>query len=244
VAIGNTILLTWPCGSGGDMVRTCLYPLLHKGNWEYKQLDRGMNGYIVKHGLTWNDNLISFVDEVGQAQTPIMWTRDGDDYIDDTGQSDIFKIIFSIHKRHHYENNIEQLADRCKEAYVLDALHPVVTFICVKDNRLYEVSKKNWLLKTFDNSLNKGVEIDVERKNMDDTIKWREDNPDRANHNFYELGDRKHMMFMDNFFDWESFKWELISFCGVYDRECHIENLPVVKQFWQAWRDEQRIKVE
>ena len=49
---------------------------------------------------------------------------------------------------------------------------------------------------------------------------------------------------MDYNLEWETFRQELENgIIGFYDME-YIDNYDVVKQFWQAWRDEQRIKVE
>ena len=80
-------------------------------------------------------------------------------------------------------------------------------------------------------------------KKIAEAIELRNNNPEKINHNVFELGDRKHMMFLDDFFEWETFRQELEWFIGFYDME-YIDNYDVVKQFWQAWRDEQRIKVE
>ena len=48
---------------------------------------------------------------------------------------------------------------------------------------------------------------------------------------------------MDTIYQWDSFKQELKNYLGFYDIK-YIDNFDIVKQFWQQWIDEQRIKVE
>jgi len=56
-------------------------------------------------------------------------------------------------------------------------------------------------------------------------------------------------MFMDSFFEWETFRQELEWFRGFYHNAgcMPVQNDAhwyVVKQFWQEWIDGQKLKVE
>ena len=79
MAIGSKIVLSWPPGSCGDMVRSCLYPLMHKGNWEYRQWEEhetpifgwntsGTGNAQNPKALVWNNNLISYNDNLGKTK--------------------------------------------------------------------------------------------------------------------------------------------------------------------------------
>ena len=253
----SRLVLCWSPGTGGDMVRSCLYPLLFDGKWEYKLYtgDEWFSKYLkmvpYDHdeettGLHWNDRLISYVPiSKGQCITPSMWgiipTLDDSDFLSD----DITyiherptDIVASIQKSHHTETSKDWILEIVKKAHDIDELNPLITFICVKDIRYLDIIKKNWKLKSDPTIID---ELDWINE-FDADIKFREENPDKANHIFHELGSKIHMMYMDNFYDWEKFKKELEDYMSRYNIEGYKENFPVVKQFWQHWIDEQVYK--
>ena len=264
MAIGSKIVLSWPPGSCGDMVRSCLYPLMHKGNWEYRQWEEhetpifgwntsGTGNAQNPKALVWNNNLISYNDNLGQTQTPTMWKHfrwnaflfDKKELLGVTpSEADVNNIVYSIHKRHHLDTSMDMMIEIQNEAYRDDSLNPVVTYISCRDTKYLKLSQENWSLKVYrSNHYWANQEIGWWDKKIAEAIELRNNNPEKINHNVFELGDRKHMMFLDDFFEWETFRQELEWFIGFYDME-YIDNYDVVKQFWQAWRDEQRIKVE
>ena len=246
------------------MVRACLYPLLFDGKWEYKQhpRDEWFSKYLKKRfagcseegevmGLHWNDKLISYVSSLtGQCMTPSMWgiippspPFDGSYFLAD----DITyiherptDIVASIQKIHHNETNREEIEDFVKKAHDISEINSLVTFVCTKDSRYLDIIKKNWKLKSdpTDGATNGATELEW-LNNIDADIKFREENPDKANHILHEFGSKIHMMYMDNFYDWKNFKKELEDYVSRYNIEVNKENYPAVKQFWQHWKDEQ-----
>ena len=117
-----------------------------------------------------------------------------------------------------------------KEGHLNDEFNPLVTFICMKDSKYIDLCKKNYILKRGDEEFNSHWIREIAK---DD--KYRKENPDKANHVFHELGDKIHMMYMDNFYKWETFKKELEDYLKRYNIDGYKENFPIVKQFWQAW---------
>jgi hypothetical protein len=268
MAIGNKIVLSWPPGTGGDFVRSCLYVIMHHGNWEYRQWEEHeepIDGWTeisadpYPKALVWNNNLISFIDYKGQAQSPVMWKHfRWNEFLEgkknELGvtalKADLYRLIFCIHKRHHTETNVDQLMEIQNEAYRLDDLNPVVTYICAKDTKYLRLAQENWNLKTHEyNHYIANQEINWWDTALAETIDWRDRNPEKINHTLFEFGDRKHMMFMDSFFEWETFRQELEWFRGFYHNAgcMPVQNDAhwyVVKQFWQEWIDGQKLKVE
>jgi hypothetical protein len=268
MAIGPKKVLSWPPGSGGDMVRSCLYPLTVTGNWEYKIGNPGdfPEHAANKNGLYWNDNLITYIDHKGQAQTPIMWHQlRWDEHIkyasDEEPNKDLLDLVFSIHKRHHSERDIKLLIEIQVEAYFADELNPCVTYIAIKDNKYVDLAKKLWTLKTKDDKnpflYNYISDRDIWIKRADEDMAYRighcmnDKSPyqDCPHQPILEWGDRKHMMFMDNFFNWELFEQELRNYLGFYIQRNEMpiarqDNMHIVKGLWQDWIDGQPIKVE
>jgi len=242
------LMLSWTPGTGGDMVKSCLYPLLFGGNWEYK-LYTGAEWFMDsfkaseiknKDALQWNDKLVSFIDNVGQCQTPTTWNPGGILY---DKRVDVFDIVYSIRKEHHTETNTKtnnEILRKIEEACNVIDINPIVTFICMKDNKYLAIAKKNWISKMvgdIGNITQSNIQMWI--NDIDADIKFRKDNPDKANNIFHELDSKIHMMYMDNFYEWKTFKQELEDYLTCYGIDGHKENFPVVKQFWQKWINEQ-----
>jgi hypothetical protein len=232
MAMKKLVLSSAP-GMGGDMIRCCLYPLLVPGNWEFK---RNIDGFL-NMGLYWNNNLISFIDWRGQTHIPEMYNKQRWDISENT---EVQEVLFTIHKRHHIESNQDIIDEIMEEAERQEVLNPVVTFVTVHDIKYQKLAQKNWLIKTSvtDDDI---AWWDTEH---DKTIAQRLEKPEEANEIFFKMGDRKHCFFMDTIYEWESFKQELKNYMGFYRIHYSDDNFPVIKQFWQKWIDEQRIKVE
>jgi hypothetical protein len=213
------LILSWTPGTGGDMVRACLFVLLEPGEWKfkfhYKLTDESM--------LFLDDKFISKIGIQGEVSTPGVW-------------NDIKKhsVLTSMHKLHHVEYNKQHIHGIIKEGHLNDEFNPLVTFICMKDSKYIDLCKKNYILKRGDEEFNSHWIREIAK---DD--KYRKENPDKANHVFHELGDKIHMMYMDNFYKWETFKKELEDYLKRYNIDGYKENFPIVKQFWQAWINEQ-----
>jgi len=211
MAVEKKLVLSWPTGTGGDMVRSCLYPLIFDGDWKWHQSI-----------LYWNGSMVSHVN-------------------DNTGAANIeMKYYYSIHMFHHSETDIECITSIIN--YAKDNnLNPAVTFICIKDNKFIDIAMENNTLKR--------INIHPINANKWTTkFKWitefRKEHPDKINRNFIVLGNKIHMMYMDNFYQWETMKQELENYLEFYNITGFKENFPIVKQFWQAWIDEQRFKME
>ena len=220
------LVLSWAPGMGGDMIKCCLYPLLVPGNWT-----------LCKTDLLWNNNLIAFIDWRGQVQIPEMYNKQRWDSGD---LNEVQEVLFTIHKRHHIESNQDIIDEIMEEAERQEVLNPVVTFVTVHDIKYQKLAQKNWLIKTNESDKHKAW-WDTEH---DKTIKQRLEKPKEANEIFFKMGNRKHCFFMDTIYEWESFKQELKNYMGFYRIDHSDNNFPVIKQFWQKWIDEQRIKVE
>lgn len=244
------LMLSWMPGTGGDMVKSCLYLLLFDGDWEYKFYtgDEWVMSTPVeqllkdRRVLHWNDKIVSFIGNVGECITPTEWKSVGI-LLED--RPDVVDIVYSIRKEHHTETNTKtnnEILRKIEEACNVIDINPIVTFICMKDNKYLDIAKKNWISKmvgkNFEGSITQS-DIQMWINDIDADIKFRKENPDKANNIFHELDSKIHMMYMDNFYEWKTFKQELEDYLKCYDIAGHKENFPIVKQFWQAWINEQ-----
>lgn len=255
------LVLAHMAGMGGDMIRVCLYPLLVPGNWEWKPIDDEFykDTWIAElskddeiMGLHWNNHLIAFIDIRGQAQVPAMYNKhrwdevlEEDKKVLDGGEAnkEVLDMLFTIHKRHYSENGYD-IEEVLVEAEEKEELNSVVTFVIAKEYEYLKLAHKNMLIK---NSY---------EWYRDNAIQWWDDeymkifrcrdyNKQMNNEIVMCKGDRKHCFIMDKIYKWESFKEELEWYFGFYDIwPYEKENFDVVKLFWQAWIDEQRIKME
>ena len=254
---GRSLVFSWSPGMGGDMIRACLLPLITPGKWEFKPCDEAFynwNGLAeifrdpIKGwkgmGLYWEDELINFIDWRGQAQMTAMNNKHR---WDDPGpNSPAQEICFQIHKRHHsetYQPLLDEIMEEAESERHKDVLYPVVTFVTVNDLKYQKLAQKNWLMKTSVINSETAEEISWWDNEHEKTIEQRLQTPEEANKVFFDMYDRKHCFWMDTIYQWDSFKQELKNYLGFYDI-MYIDNFDIVKQFWQQWIDEQRIKVE
>ena len=217
------LVLAWAPGMGGDMIRTCLMCLLTPGKWEYKPAhpefyEKNKTAHHYKgfyDALYHDDKFVSFIDWRGQAQT-------------DLGEG-------LIHGTHYIESS-QMTIDN-----VMNCGKGHVTFVTANDIRYLKLAQKNWLMKSSATGGDKN------------SIAWWDNEYDKSiarrptvyepNKILFDMGDRKHCFWMDTIYKWESFKQEIENYIGFYDMD-DIDNWDIVQQFWQAWIDEQRIKVE
>jgi hypothetical protein len=245
------LVLAHMAGMGGDMVRSCLYPLLVPGNWEWKPCDDEFydNTILAEDefmGLHWNNNLIAFIDIRGQAQVPAMYNRHRWDEELEEGKhtleggeanKEVLDMLFILHKRHYSEAG-HDIKEIIEEAEDKEELNPVVTFLIAEQYKYLDLAHKNMLIKKSHEWY------------RDDAIQWWDDEYEKAkalkNHNqlVFNEENRKHCFIIDTIYEWESFKQELKNYMGFYHLDHSDDNFPVIKLFWQAWIDEQRIKVE
>ena len=201
-AKNNRLALSYTPGTGGDMIRSCLYLLIHSDKCEYKD-----------NSIYLNDEVISFIDKNGWVLTPPWWKDDR--------EFQLTSEIEAIWKCHHFESSaeVEHTFNLCDNP----------TFICIKDNKYLDVCRNNYIIKTRD-----GESTSPEIDRFDQYIKFRKENPHNANQIFYNLEKKHHIMYMDNFYDWNSLKQELKGFIKYYNITPN-ENFHIVKQFWNQW---------
>ena len=224
------LVLSWIPGSGGDMVRSCLFALLEPGTWECKPSTYSADNSPIP-SLFWNNNLISFIEKRrGGVSTPDVWN-----------DMDKPSILTSMHKT-HYEDDDYYITGKVATVLQDSRLNPVVTFICMKDSKYALLSKKNFMLKRS----KPDAQFDYWIDKLDKTIKFREEHPDKVNQVFHDINAGKtfldvkvHMMYMDNFFKWKTFKKELEDYLKCYNIDGYKDNFSIVKQFWQCWINEQ-----
>ena len=237
--ITNKIMMSYPPGAGGDIFRTLLLMIVTdlKFEMEYDEdkfminwpkikslqdADGHWKAVDFKYGLTQGDMPIAFINKNGQCWPLLQWFKDNNEVLPDGYDEKIINFYDMIEKSHHTQfvpigflnRNIDNTC-----------------FITADDFKYWEWIIKSWSAKLVKGSWNIWTE-EYKKFTEDDGISIN-----NGINNYYTIC-------LDNFFDMNGIKEELIKFCLKFDITYYTYNSKPLKLFWQAWIHEQRIKVE
>jgi hypothetical protein len=257
------IMMSYPPGAGGDIFRTLLLMIITdlKFELEYDEdkfmkywpkvkslqdVDGNWKAVDFKYGLTQGGMPIAFIDKNGQCMPLLQWFTDNDELLPDGYDENIINFYNMIRKSHHTQfvpinflnrewKDTSQYAVKWKE----NLMHiDKYCFITASDFKYWEWILKSWSAKLVKGSWNIWTE-EYKKFNKADA-----ETINRAISSY-------HRIYLDNFFELDKIKEELIKFCIEFDITYYLTNLThlngnsnTLKLFWQAWIDEQRIKVE
>ncbi len=232
-------MMSYPPGAGGDIFRTLLLMIVTdlKFELEYDEdkfminwpkikslqdFDGHWKAVDFKYGLTQGDMPIAFIDKNGQCMPLLQWFKDNNELLPDGYDKNITNFYNMIGKSHHTQFVPISFLNRNIDN---------TCFITANDFKYWE-----WIIKSWSAKLRKGSwNIWTEEYK-----KFTEDDGLAINNginNYYTIC-------LDNFFDLDDVKKELTKFCHVFGIPYYTYNSNTLKLFWQAWIDEQRIKVE
>lgn len=232
-------MMSYPPGAGGDIFRTLLLMIVTdlKFEMEYDEdkfminwpkikslqdADGHWKAVDFKYGLTQGDMPIAFINKNGQCWPLLQWFKDNNEVLPDGYDEKIINFYDMIEKSHHTQfvpigflnRNIDNTC-----------------FITADDFKYWEWIIKSWSAKLVKGSWNIWTE-EYKKFTENDGISIN-----NGINNYYTIC-------LDNFFDMNGIKEELIKFCLKFDITYYTYNSKPLKLFWQAWIHEQRIKVE
>jgi len=235
----NKIMMSYPPGAGGDIFRTLLLMIVtdlkfemeydedkFMANWpkvkSLQDVDGHWKAVDFKCGLTQGDMPIAFINKNGQCWPLLQWFKDNNELFPDGYDENIINFYDMIGKSHHTQfvpigflnRNIDNTC-----------------FITADDFKYWEWIIKSWSAKLVKGSWNIWTEEYKKFTEMDGI------SINNGINNYYTIC-------LDNFFNMNGIKEELIKFCLKFDITYYTYNSKPLKLFWQAWIHEQRIKVE
>ena len=255
----NPIMMSYPPGAAGDIFRTLLLMMVTdlKFELEYDEdkfminwpkvkslqdVDGNWKAVDFKYGLTQGGMPIAFINKNGQCWPLLQWFKDNKELLPDGYDENIINFYNMIEKSHHTQfvpisflnrnharcpmcdrNEKKTLFERC----IIDN----TCFITANDFKYWE-----WILKSWSAKLDKGA-WNIWTEEYKKFTEVEADTINMAISGYYKIC-------LDNFFELDKIKEELIEFCLEYDIPYYTYNSNTLKLFWQAWIDEQRIKVE
>jgi len=237
--ITNKIMMSYPPGAAGDIFRTLLLMIVTdlKFKMEYDEdkfminwpkvkslqdVDGRWKAVDFKYGLTQGDMPVAFINKNGQCWPLLQWFKDNNEVLPDGYDEKIINFYDMIEKSHHTQfvpigflnRNIDNTC-----------------FITADDFKYWEWIIKSWSAKLVKGSWNIWTEEYKKFTEMDGI------SINNGINNYYTIC-------LDNFFNMNGIKEELIKFCLKFDITYYTYNSKPLKLFWQAWIHEQRIKVE
>ena len=232
-------MMSYPPGAGGDIFRTLLLMIVidlkfeleydedkFMINWPRAKSLQDVDGHWkavdFKYGLTQGDMPIAFIDKNGQCMPLLQWFKDNNELLPDGYDENITNFYNMIGKSHHTQFVPISFLNRNIDN---------TCFITANDFKYWEWIIKSWSAKLRNGSWNIWTE---------EYKKFTEDDGLAINNginNYYTIC-------LDNFFDLDDIKKELTKFCREFGIPYYTYNSNTLKLFWQAWIDEQRIKVE
>tara|TARA_B110000196_G_scaffold308533_1_gene309244 strand:- start:2392 stop:3144 length:753 start_codon:yes stop_codon:yes gene_type:complete len=247
----NPIMMSYPPGAGGDIFRTLLLMIVTdlKFELEYDEdkfminwpkvkslqdADGNWKAVDFKYGLTQGGMPIAFINKNGQCMPLLQWFKDNDELLPDGYDENIINFYHMIRKSHHTQfvpiNFLnKEWKDYSSKEYLMHI--DKYCFITVSNFKYWE-----WILKSWSSKLSSGAwNIWTEEYK-----KFNEDDAETINNAISDY----YKIYLDNFFELDKIKEELIEFCLEFDIPYYTYNSNTLKLFWQAWMDEQRIKVE
>ena len=174
------------------------------------------NYYGNKTGLLVDGKGLVWIDDVGQCCNILQYLKDTDQELSEKYPKEVRRFIERVEKSHYIFPEIKYF--------------PTQIYITTEDWKYWEWVKKTWEYKMKPASLKKWTD--------DYNIFTKED---LQKHN--ELIKDNYKVYIDNFFEWDKINTQLVSIINYYEFRIYPNWVPM-KQFWQAWIDEQRIKVE
>ena len=245
----NKIMMSYPPGAAGDIFRTLLLMIVTdlKFEMEYNEdafmtywpkikslqdVDGQWRAVDFKYGLTQGGMPIAFINKNGQCMPLLQWFKDNKELLPDGYDEKIINFYNMIEKSHHTQFVPISFLSREWTSYQYKINIDKYCFITASDFKYWEWILKSWSAKLpekgawniWTEEYKKFTEADAETINM-------------AISSYYRIC-------LDNFFELDKIKEELIEFCLEYDIPYYTYNSNTLKLFWQAWIDEQRIKVE
>ena len=237
----NPIMMSYPPGAAGDIFRTLLLMMVTdlKFELEYDEdkfminwpkvkslqdVDGHWKAVDFKCGLTQGDMPIAFINKNGQCWPLLQWFKDNNELLPDGYNKNIINFYNMIGKSHHTQF--------VPIGFLKIKDYHNVCFITTNDFKYWEWILKSWSAKLPEEG---GWNIWTEEYK-----KFNEDDAETINNaisSYYKI-------YLDNFFELDKIKKELTNFCLEFNIPYYTYNSNTLKLFWQAWIDEQRIKME